>query len=86
MFFPGEIYFNKLVTLGKDLPYLPSEVRKKILNYIIYNINCMSCNEVIIYIQLYPSLLYENNHSNGYTNGYSIINGNCICNQCKNTT
>lgn len=72
--FSGEIYFNYLVTLGRDLPYLPVEVRKKILSKILYNMSCLTCNEVIISFK--PVVI-------AYSDGYSIINGLAICKECK---
>ena len=70
----GEIYFNYLVTLGKDLPHLPIEIRKKILGNILYTMSCLTCNEVIISFK--PVVI-------AYSDGYSIINGLLICRECK---
>ena len=74
MLFEGEIYFNNLVTLGKELPFLPIDIRKKILSYILYTMSCLTCNEVII--SLKPHFIQ-------YTDGYSILNGYVICRECK---
>ncbi len=72
--YSGEKYFNYLITLGKDLPYFPLEIRKKIFNYIYYNVNCLVCNEVIITSR--PSIIL-------YTDGFSYLQGNGMCNLCK---
>ena len=72
--FSGELYFNNVVTLGKDLPHLPVEIRKKILGQILYTMSCITCNEVLISFK--PVVI-------AYSEGYSIINGLPICKQCK---
>jgi hypothetical protein len=72
--FSGEIYFNYVVTLGRDLPYLPIEVRKKILDQILYKMSCLTCNEVIISFK--PVVI-------SHSDGYSIVNGLITCKECK---
>lgn len=70
----GEIYFILLVSLGKDLPFLPIDIRKKILKSIFYNLTCISCGEVIISYK--PYII-------NYLDGYSLFNGNCLCRMCN---
>ncbi len=73
----GEYYFILIATMGKDITYLPPEIRKYILSLInINNIKllCIYCSKVIISFKKYYIMHY---------NGYSIINNNCICNHCK---
>jgi len=70
----GEIYFILLVSLGKDIPFLPIEIRKKILKSIFYNLTCVSCGEVIISYK--PYII-------NYLDGYSLFNGNCLCRMCN---
>ena len=56
--FSGELYFNNVVTLGKDLPHLPIEIRKKILSKILYTMCCTTCNEAVSYTHLtLPTIL-----------------------------
>ena len=70
----GEYYFILLTTLGKDIKYLPSELRKHILSFIKLSLLCITCSEVVITFKKNITFYY---------NGYSILNNNCICNECK---
>lgn len=70
----GELYFTYVVTLGRDLPYLPTEVRKKILQKILYTINCLSCNEIIVSFK--PMVI-------AYTDEYSFLSEHGICSLCE---
>lgn len=74
MYNSGEIYFIYITTLGKYLPFLPIEIRKKILKSIIYNLTCISCSEIIISYK--PYII-------NYLDGYILHNGNCICRMCN---
>ena len=78
----GEIYFNYIVTLGRDLPYLPIEVRKNILSKILYKLNCMSCNEIYITYNHSIVIEYSNGNLNKNSNVYSI-NNLFLCNICS---
>ncbi len=70
----GEYYFILLATLGKDIKYLPSELRKHILSFIKISLLCITCSEVVITFKKSTTFYY---------NGYSILNNNCVCNECK---
>ena len=70
----GEYYFILLTTLGTEIKYLPIEIRKHILSYIKINLLCITCSQIIITFK--KNIIF-------YYNGYSILNNNCICNECK---
>ena len=70
----GELYFLYLITNGKEIPYLPIEVRKRVIEYLTFKLSCLCCNEIILSFN--PIII-------AYSDGYSIINGNCICKYCK---
>lgn len=72
----GELYFIYLTTLGKGIiPYLPLEVRKLIYNEFYFKLICCYCNKLLVIWKQVPI---------SYSKGYSIINGNSVCNSCYN--
>lgn len=70
----GEYYFILLATHGKDIIYLPSEIRKYILSFISIGLLCITCSQIVITFKKNITFYY---------NGYYILDNNCICNECK---
>ena len=71
----GEYYFILLTTSGAQITYLPLEIRNHILSFIKHtSILCINCSEVIITFKINFLCHY---------NGYSSLNYNCICDNCK---
>ena len=71
----GEYYFILLTTSGRDITYFPLDIRRHILSFIKYaTVSCINCSEVIITFKINYLCHY---------NGYSNLNYNCICDNCK---
>ena len=75
----GIYYFIKIVSIGKDISYLPIEIRKIIWNkYFSSLIICVFCKKVVVNFECF--ILDKNINEN---ENFSIINGTAQCWNCK---
>ena len=71
-------YFMYIISLNKELPYIPREVREIIWDkyFTLPNISCMVCNQILINFNI--NILETINTENTYMN-----NGAVMCWPCK---
>ena len=74
----GIIYFMKIISNDKEIPYIPLEIRE-IIWYKCYTfpyISCNICNKVLLNFNIF---ILENVN----TENFSIINGIANCWDCR---